>query len=306
MSMRVTTQMVDNTSVATIDNDLTAMQSTEEQLASGYKINQPSDDPVGAALSISLSGEISALGAYSQNVNQGTAWMNTASQALQSIAQVTQSVQGLAVEAANGTMNAADTSDAAQQVLADIGEIKSTADAQYDGSYIFSGSDVQSQPWGPQATAADPSGQDAYAGNGDAITYAIAPGTQVQVSSNLYQVLGSGNTGGLAASASNGGGALQTDGSGGLLATLRTIYNDLTGTNGGTQSDLGNQLTNLQTNMSSLEALQATVGTTQDRLQLASSQLTQLSTTDQTQLANVEDADMATETTLYSTQQASY
>jgi flagellar hook-associated protein 3 FlgL len=101
-------------------------------------------------------------------------------------------------------------------------------------------------------------------------------------------------------------GALQTDGSGGLLATLRSVYNDLTGTNGGTQDDLGNQLTNIDSNMSSLESLQATVGSTQDRLSMASTRISNLTTVDKTELGNVEDTDMAAATTTFSTEQAGY
>lgn len=311
---RITTAMVDNTTVSTIDNDLSQLESTQEQLSTGFRINQPSDDPVGAALSISLNGQISAYNAFNANVNQGTAWVTTASQALESIQQVVQSVRELTVESANtGAMSSNDLKDAAQEVLSDISQIKEDGDTSYDGSYIFSGSDVNTQPWNSTATAADPAGQDTYQASIDPTTnapyplsYAIGPQTQVQVSANLYEVLGSGNTGGTAGASSNGGGALQSDGSGGLLATLRTIYNDLTGASGGTPDDLGNQLTNLDTNISSLESLQATVGATQDRLQMASTTITAFITADQTQLGNVEDTDMAAATTAFSTEQAGY
>jgi flagellar hook-associated protein 3 FlgL len=298
--------MVDNQTIATIENDLNQLDTTQEQLSTGYKINEPSDDPVGAALSITLNSQISAYNAYSSNVSQANAWTSTASSSLQSIASVTESVRDIVVEGANGTMSQSDLDDAAQEVLAYMSQIKQAADTQYDGSYVFSGSDVQTQPYDTSATAADPAGQDTYSGNTDAITYAIGPGTQVQVNGNLYEVLGSGDTGGLAASTSNGGGALQSDGSGGLLATLRTVYNDLTGTNGGTQSDLGNQLTNIDANMSSLESLQATIGSTQDRLSMASTRITNLTTVDTTELGNVEDTDMAAATTTFSTEQAGY
>jgi flagellar hook-associated protein 3 FlgL len=128
----------------------------------------------------------------------------------------------------------------------------------------------------------------------------------VQVNANLYNVLGNGVTTGTAGSTSNGGGAVQADGSGGLLATMRTIYNDLTGTNGGTQSDLGNQLTNLDSNLSSLESVQATVGATQDSLQMASTRLTSLTTSAKTDVGNVEDTDPAEATVTFSSEQASY
>lgn len=308
---RITAAMMDNTTVATIDNDLSRLEGTQEQLSTGYKINQPSDDPVGAALSISLNGQISAYNAYQQNVGQGTAWVNTASQALQSIQQVVQSARELVVESANGTMSANDLKDASQEVMSYISQIKEIADTSYDGSFIFSGSDVNTQPYDTTATPADPAGQDSFKASLDPTTnapyplsYAVGPQTQLQVSANLYEVLGSGNAGGTAGSTSNGGGALQSDGSGGLLATLRTVYNDLTGV--GSQNDLGNQLTNLDTNISSLESLQSTVGSTQDRLQLASTRITALVTADQTQLGNIEDTDMAAATTAFSTEQAGY
>ncbi len=306
MTQRITSQMVGNSTVASIEADLTQLSQTQEELSTGYQINQPSDNPYGAALTISLNSQVSAYSAYQSNVSQGTAWVESASSSLQSIQETTQTVRSLVVEGANGTMSPTDLQDSAQEVLQYISQIKQSADAQYDGSYVFSGDAVTTQPWSTAATAADPPSEDLYSGNQNSISYAIGPSTQSQVNANLYSVLGNGNTGGLAATNSNGGGAVQTDGSGGLLATLRTIYNDMTGTNGGTQSDLGNQLTNLDTNMSSLESVQATVGATQDSLQMASSRLTALSTSAQTDVGNVQDTDMAQATVQFSTEQAGY
>lgn len=306
MTERITSQMVGNTTIQTIDADLTQLSQTQEDLSTGYQINEPSDNPYGAALAISLNGQASAYSAYQTNVSQGTAWVQTASSSLQSIQQSVQTIRELVVEGANGTMSPGDLQDAAQEVLQYISQIKQSADVQYDGSYVFSGDAVTAQPWSTTATAADPPSEDQYGGNTNAISYAVGPSTQIQVNANLYGVLGSGNTGGTAGSTSNGGGALQADGSGGLLATLRTIYDDLTGTNGGSQQDLGNQLTNLDTNLSSLEGLQATVGATQDSLQLASTRLTALTTSAQTDLSTVEDTDMAKATVTFSTEQAGY
>ena len=70
----------------------------------------------------------------------------TESTSLQQIQSVVQSAQSLTVEAANGTMSATDLQDAAAQVLQYISEIKQTADTQYDGSYVFSGSAVNTAP----------------------------------------------------------------------------------------------------------------------------------------------------------------
>jgi flagellar hook-associated protein 3 FlgL len=306
MTQRITAQMIGNSTVTTIDNDLNQLDQTQEELSTGSQINQPSDDPYGAALTLSLKGQISAYSSYQTNISESTASVETASGSLQSIQQVVATVRELTVEGANGTMSASNLQDAAAEVLQSIGQIKESADSQYDGSYVFAGDAVSTQPWSTSATAADPATEDLYSGNQNAINTAIGPSTQLQVNANLYSVLGNGNTGGTAATSSNGGGDVQADGSGGMLATLRMIYNDLSGTNGGTQDDLQNQLSNLDSNMSSLESVQATVGATQDRLQMAGSRLTALSTTDTTELGNVQGTDYAAATVQFSTEQAGY
>ncbi len=306
MTERITSQMVGNSTVATIETDLNQLDQTQQQLSTGLQINQPSDNPYGAALAISLNGQVAAYSAYQSNVAQGTAWVQSASASLQSIQQTTQTLRELVVQAANGTMSPTDLQDIGQEVLQYTAQIKQSADAQYDGSYIFAGDNVTQQPWVPTATASPPPGQDAFSGNQNSISYAIGPSTQIKVTANLYEVLGNGNTGGTAGSTSSGGGAVNADGSGGLLATLRSVYNDLTGTAGGTQNDLQNQLKNLDTNISALEGLQASMGATQDSLQMASTRLTALSTSAQTDAGNVEDTDMAKATVQFSTEQAGY
>jgi flagellar hook-associated protein 3 FlgL len=297
MTQRITTQMVDNSTVNAIDNDLNQLDQTQEELSTGFQINEPSDNPVGASITLSLQDQISSYSQYQENISEGSAVAGTESSSLSQILSTVQGAQELVTEAANGTLNSSDLQDAAAQVLQYIGEIKETANTQYDGSYVFSGSSVNTAPYD-----ADSSGADTFEGNTDSISYGIGPSTQLPVSANLYNVLGNGTTTGTAA-ASNGGGAVNADGSGGLLATLRTVYSDL---ESGNQNDLQNQITNLQTNQDSLLDLQANVGATQDRLQMASSRITSLSATDTTELSNVYDTDMPVATTQFSTEQAGY
>jgi flagellar hook-associated protein 3 FlgL len=295
MTQRITTQMLDNTTVNTIDNDLNQLDQTQETLSTGFQINEPSDNPTGAAMTLSLQGQVSAYAAYQQNITQGVATVETESTSLQQIQQVVQSAQSLTVEAANGTMSSNDLQDAAAEIEQYIAQIKQTADTQYDGSYVFSGSAVDTAPW-----QADASQSDTFAGNTDSVNYSIGPSTQLPVSANLYSVLGDGvGTGG----AFTPGATAGATGTGGLLSTLRTIYTDMTTDD---QSDLGNQLTNLSTNLSALESVQADVGATQDRLQMASSRIQSLSSTDTVELGDVYDTDMAAATTSFTTEQAGY
>jgi flagellar hook-associated protein 3 FlgL len=287
--------MLDNTTVNTIDNDLNQLDQTQEELSTGYQINQASDNPTGAAMTLSLQGQVSAYSAYQQNITQGVAMVETESTSLQQIQQTLQSAQSLTVEAANGTMSSGDLQDAAAQIQEYISEIKQTADTEYDGSYVFSGSSVNTAPW--QADASQP---DTFAGNTNSVNYSIGPSTQLPVSANLYSVLGDGMGAGGAFTPSATPGS---PGTGGLLATLRTVYSDM---ESGNQSGLGTQLTNLSTNLGALESVQADVGATQDRLQMASSRISSLSSADTIELGNVYDTDMPAATTSFSTEQAGY
>jgi flagellar hook-associated protein 3 FlgL len=93
----------------------------------------------------------------------------------------------------------------------------------------------------------------------------------------------------------------QSANDGGLLDTLRTIANDMQSGNG---SAVNADLSSLDTNLNSLGGLSASVGATQDRLQMAASRIQTLQASDTQVLSNTQDADMASTEISYSTQQA--
>ena len=110
------------------------------------------------------------------------------------------------------------------------------------------------------------------------------------MNSNLSGVLGNGQT-------VSG----QPAGDGQLLNTLRNIADDM---QSGNSSAVNSELSSLTSNLNSLGGLSATVGAVQDRLQMASSRIQTLQTSDTQVLSNTQDADMASTEISYSTQQA--
>jgi flagellar hook-associated protein 3 FlgL len=282
MTERITNQMAANTLMTNIDNDLDALDNTQNQLSTGLLIQEPSDNPYGAGLSLSLDSQISAIQDYNTNITDGTAWTQTASAALNSIYQMGTTVQTQVVEARSGTEQQDNLDDIAAEVAQLTDAIKEAADTQLNGNFIFAGTATTTQPYAIGAGSAD-----TYNGNNNTISRAIGPGSgsQVVINANLAAVLGSGGTDGL------------------MLSTLNQIQTDLTS---GNTTDLGTQLTNLQGNLAQLASLQAQVGTTQDRIQMASTRLQSLQTTDEQELSGVQDVDMSSATIEYSTQQAGY
>jgi flagellar hook-associated protein 3 FlgL len=200
------------------------------------------------------------------------------------IANMVQRVRELVVSGANGSNSATQLSADASEVTQLIDAIKQEANASYNGQYVFGGTSGK-QPY-------TTTGGDAFQGNSGsagAVTRLIGPNTTVQVNVDLSGVLGSGQSGGT--------------GDGKLLDTLRTVLSDM---NNGDTGALSNDLTKIDTNFNSLTQLQASLGATSNRLQLASTRVSDLNLADTQVLSNTQDADMAQTEIAYSTQQVAY
>ena len=278
---RVTQLMTSQTVLANLENQFNQLSTTTDELSSGLKISQPSDDPYGASVALQLNDAISSLGQYSTNVQDGTAWAQTAGTALTDISNVIQTVQGLVVEGGGGTLSQSQMTSAASEVNQLIDQIKQDANTTYDGNYIFSGSALETQPY-------QTGSNDAYQGNTGSVSRQIGPGVSVSVNVSISQLLGNGTS--------------ANDGL--LLDTLRTISSDLS--SGNTSALQSTDLDNLQSNQGTLEQMQATMGALSSRLQLASSRITTTTSDDQSALASDQDTDMATAAVTYSTEQAAY
>ncbi len=281
MTERITPEMQSSVMLANINTDLAAVDHTQSELSTGLQITQPSDNPYATALAMQLSGQVAAMQSYSANIGDGTAWANSASTALQTVQQNAESARTLIVEGANAALNANDRSEISSQISDIVDAIKATANTQYDGMYIFSGTATSTAPYLTGAGASD-----AFQGNTDAINRTIGPaGTPtLQVNVDLSSVLNDSASGS------------------GLLTTLEQAASDLASGS----SNISNDLSDLDTNMGALEGIQATVGATQDRLSSAASRISSFQMIDQTALANTEDVDMASASISYSTEQAAY
>jgi flagellar hook-associated protein 3 FlgL len=274
---RITNQMSSQMTLTGIESALDRLDTTQQELSTGKSINQPSDNPAGTALALQLNTDLSNLTSYSNNVTDATGWSTAQSSALTDMTNAVQRVRELTVEAANGTQTTADMQASAQEVNQLIDEVKQDANAQYNGQYVFAGSATSTEPY--------PSGSDAYAGNSGTVTRTIGPSTTLTISQNLEGVLGNG----------------QSANDGGLLDTLRTIASDM---QSGNSSAVSTDLSSLDTNLNQLNGMSASVGAIQDRLQMASSRIQTLQTSDTQVLSNTQDADMASTEISFSTQQA--
>lgn len=282
--MRITTQMTTAGVLGNINNVQQQLATTQQQLSTGLRINQPSDDPYGASLAIQLKNDMANLGNYQSSVTDGTAWASSADTSLTNIMSMLQRAQELTVQASNGVESATDLSSTADEIdqLADA--MKQEANAQYNGQYIFSGTATGTAPYSSSTG-------DTFQGNTGAITRTIGPNSNLQVNVDLSGLLGSGTS--------------AADGK--LLDTLRTIASDMRSGNSSGVADLSsNQLGDLQSSLNTLEQIQANVGAVQNRLTLAGTRIQGLQNSDTAALSNDEDVNMAQAVTSFSNEQAAF
>ena len=276
---RITTQMTAQMTLASITQSMDRLDTTQQELSSGKKINQPSDDPYGTSLSLQLQGQLSQIEGFNDNVTDGTAWTQTASSSMSQLDSMVQRVQELVVNASNGSNSASNDQADATEVNQLIQSIKQIANTQYNGQYIFSGASTQTAPY--QSGSGD-----AYQGGTGAITRAIGPGLSVQVNADLSRVLGSGG------------------GDGKLLDTLRTIASDMQ--SGNTAALSGTDLTTLNNNYGTLTQAETNMGAVTEQLNMASSRLQAIHDNATQVLSNTRDVDMAQAEVDFSTQQAAF
>jgi flagellar hook-associated protein 3 FlgL len=269
--------MLNQTLLYDLRNVTTQLSTSEQQLSSGYKLNQPSDDPYGASQALKLRADLASNQQYQSNVQDANSWQNVADTALGDIGDAIQRARDLVLQGANDTNDSGDRQAIVTELNQLIDSIKTDGNTQYAGRYIFSGTKTNTQPYQLGAN-------DAYSGDTAMITREIGVGVQVAINQPGASIIG--------------------DGTGGLLATLRGIVTDLQ--SGNTNALSTNDLNALDSANDQLLNARAQVGALSNRLTTASNRLqsTEQSTTQL--LSNVQDADMTQVMINFSTQQAAY
>lgn len=276
--MRITQNMMSGTVLTDLEKAANALNVTQEQISSGKQIQEPSDDPFGTSQALQYSGDLAQNTQYQSNVSDAQGWQSTVDTALSNVNDIVLRARDLVVQGASDTSSASSRSDIASEIDQLIDSLKTEANTQYSGRYVFSGTQTLTQPYQVGST------NDAYAGNTSSITREIGQGVQVVVNTPGSTIFGDGTTG--------------------LIATLRQISSDLRSNNG---SALQNgDLSALDAAQTTITSQQATVGALSNRLDTATSRLQQLQQATTQQLSNVQDADMAQTMINFSTQQAVY
>lgn len=162
--------------LAALENLQQQQETATMQLATGSKINQPSDDPAGAAQEVLIQEASSQNDSYQQSISSISGQLSTAESTLSSVVTALQRAISLGTEGANGTLSDSDRSDVAAELSGIQSQLISLANTSYQGQYIFAGT-ATTQPFvvNPQSSSGV-----TYAGNQGTNSVAIGNGYSLQ------------------------------------------------------------------------------------------------------------------------------
>jgi len=152
------------------DNEQTVL----EQLASGKRVNRPSDDPAAAASEVLNRNQQDQVDQYLQSINSLNGGFQTADSALGSVITTLNQAISLGTEAGSGTLSTADRQALAASIQGALDQVMQLANTSYQGSYIFGGTAIGSAPFSVGATGI------VYNGNDGVNQATIADGRSIQ------------------------------------------------------------------------------------------------------------------------------
>lgn len=145
MYIRTTTLGSTETMLNYIQSNQSRYYTVAEEAASGTKLDKPSDDPTAAKIVLGINSTLNRLGSYTDNIKTAQNELNVLDDTLTSITTSLSSANDLAVQAANGTYSDTDMDNMKIQVDQIIQNITDLANTQYNGNYIFSGTNTSTE-----------------------------------------------------------------------------------------------------------------------------------------------------------------
>ena len=137
--MRITNNMLINNMLSNLGTNLNRVSKNQSQLATGKKINLPSDDPIVASRALKLRTDVAEIQQFKRNVEDATSWMEISETTLKQVGEVLKRTKELAVQASNGTNTPEDMEKTKLEVEQLKIQMTHLANTTYSGRYIFSG-----------------------------------------------------------------------------------------------------------------------------------------------------------------------
>jgi flagellar hook-associated protein 3 FlgL len=278
MMGRVTQSMLNTQLLRNLNHNLARMNNTQNQLATGMRINKPSDDPVGLSFAMRYRSELTANEQYQENVDSAISWLEFTDTMLDQAGQVFNRVRDLTVQAANGT----NPEDALKAIKSEVTQLYdqfvTIGNTNFNGKHVFNGQKTDVPPYTSATAATDVT-------DVGSVKFDIGGGSALAVNVTGNAVFGAPS---------------DTD-------NAFKVLNDLMGRlDANDPTAISAILGDLDTRINKFLEVRADVGAKLNRIELAGNRLMDSEANLQTLQSKVEDADMAELATIMQSQENVY
>ena len=162
------------------------INTAEQQLSSGLKVNQLSDDPAAAASDVLNRNRYSQDDQFLQNISTLQSGFQVADSTLSNVVTALTNAISLGTEGATGTLSTQDRQAITQEVQGIQTQIVGLGNTQNQGRYLFSGTAVDTQPFTLDTTT----GAVTYNGNTGVASTELSNGNRINTNvpgSQLFQ-----------------------------------------------------------------------------------------------------------------------
>ncbi|NIM06523.1 MAG: flagellar hook-associated protein 3 [Armatimonadetes bacterium] len=271
--MRITDSMMNHNLIARMGRTVENLYRLQEQMASGLRINRPSDEPVGAVRAAALRSALAEVAQYKKNAEEADALLTMTESSLGEVVNLLRVARQYALAGATGTVDTTTREALAQQVEQVLQAVVGTANSERAGRFLFAGHKINDAPFSLDLAADPPV---TYSGDGGVAVFEVGRTSTVAVNLPGDQVF---NMNGQADPALPD-----------LFATLDLLKDALLAED---LTQIQTSLTQIDEHLSRILVLRGEVGARQQGIELALNRLSdsQLSLTES--LSNTEDADFA-------------
>lgn len=270
----------DSSFLANLNQTETRITADDQEMSSGLRVSQASDDPSAVSSILDYQEEISRVTQVQSNLTGAASMAQAADAALQSTSTLLDQLVSIGTQGASSTTNASSQATLATQVQQIAQQLVGVANTTYNGQYLFGGDAPSTQPYTFDWTSPKGVAQNSTAGSTsvlrDASGNSIVPNMTAQQIFDVQNPNGTSAAGNVFQAVYDLGTALQANNQAGITAATQEIQaavtqvGQATATYGNTenwiqnaQSDASERLTNLQSGLSSVQDADAATVATQ-------------------------------------------
>jgi flagellar hook-associated protein 3 FlgL len=144
---RLPTSLIASSFLSSLNTTQDALATVQQQISTGQRFFNPSDDPTATSNILVLQGELNNQNQYGSNLTIAQSFLQNTDAALQNVSQSANQANALLLGGIGDTSTDAQRQSLADQIQTLIQGLANTANTQFQGRYIFAGSQSLTPPF---------------------------------------------------------------------------------------------------------------------------------------------------------------